>query len=265
MRTGGGERRVPAEPGPLPVPRVRARAALALVLLVSACGGGDADGDARGGSAAAPAAVAAEATRADREPGRVLVRFVRGARRGDAAAMWSLLTAETRATHGGTLAVFRAGTARDLERGAGTMEGGRVILSRVVGGTRWGVAAVAGARTVDGVREAFAYGAALRRERRGWRLDLGGLVVDGLSPEPHDETDARPLVAATVNAPQPPRHVVVWLDGRLLPFELARTTFRAHLEATPRMALRPGRHHVVAFAATDDAAAAVAWPFFVGG
>ena len=237
-------------------------AATAAAAVASGCGGGG-GGEAAETHAERPPAVAAPQGRPDPAPARVLARFVRAADRGDAAAMWALLTSETRATLG-PAAAFRAGTARDLAELLRDFDVRRVVVSRTFDGGRTGVAALAGDRTVEGERDPFAYAGALERERGAWKLELGGAMIDALEPEPYEPTDARPLVRARANVAEPVDALAVWLDGRpLRPAKVERTPFTLSVSARPSRPLRDGRHDAVAFVATDGAAAAVAWPFTV--
>ena len=135
------------------------RLALVVVALVAAgCarGGGDANepaGDPVRPSAGKPSA----------GPGRALLRFVRASRRGDAAATWSLLSRETRATMGPTLALYRRHRARDLAEDFEDVRAERVLLSRRLG-SRLAVAAIAGTEVEEGEDpEDYAYAAALVR------------------------------------------------------------------------------------------------------
>lgn len=241
---------------------------LAVVLAVggSGCAGEDGGEPPEEAGAERSREVRAVAGRLDSAPGRVLVRFVEAAARGDAAAMWDLLTWPTRKSIGPTFADFRRGAAVELREGVGTLAGTpRVVLSRVVV-ERWGAAALAGQRLVDGELENFAYGAALVREGGGWRLELGGVVIGGLEPEPLSETDAQPAISANVAAGGDIEVLAIWLDGKPLPaVAKSEMHFAAEVSARPRRALAPGRHEVVVFALSDVTASAIAWTFSVQG
>ena len=236
----------------------RVFAAVALALLLAGCAGGD--GDAAPPAQTSPAAAARSVD--DARPGRTLLTFVRAAGDGDAEAMWGLLTRETRASMGPTLEQFRTGTAVELEEGVGSVaDTAEVTLSRRVG--EWGVGAVSGERTVEGEREDFSYAAALAREEGRWKLELGALVIGSLRPEPLEETTSRAPFAATVNSAERVEAVAVWLDGREVPVpQPAATAFTVSVRGITEP-LDPGRHELVVFAATADAAGAIAWPFTV--
>lgn len=199
-------------------------------------------------------------------PGRTLLRFVKAAGRGDADAMWALLGAPTQASIGPTLEDFRTGSAEDLRRGLGSLAPtARVILSQRVG-ERWGAAAVAGRRKLGGRTEEFAYGAALAPEGGGWRLELGGVVLTRLKPEPLAVVGQSPAVGVNVGAAGDLNELLMWLDGEALGVDRGGATpFTATLSGRVTGPLSAGRHAVVAFAATSDTATATAWTFRVRG
>lgn len=237
---------------------------MAVLAGLTGCGGG---GSAPVAAEPARAPVAVAATAADPAPGRVLSAFVRAAQRGDRAALWARLSAPTRAGLGGTVAGFRGDAGADLVSFLGRVRGRpRVVLSRRVG-RRWAVAAIAGRRPAggDGEDEDFAYAVALRRAGAAWRIELGGVIVGGVRPSPLDEVEPTPPLRADVAAGERPRVFLLWLDGRAVAARAeADTPFAARIRARPARPLRAGRHTGVAFAATRDAAGAVAWPFTVG-
>ena len=237
-------------------------AALAAVALVTAgCAAGGEAG--AGAETAAPTRVAAVREHAAAEPGSVLRRFVAAARRGDVPTMWTLLSAPSRAGYGGSLFEFRGGAANDLRRLLGGLAGERLLVSRRIG-DRWAVAAIAGRRTVSGETDDFSYAAALVRERGAWKVDVGGAVISGLSPEPLEDVGARPRLEVDVSGAAAPAVFRLWLDGEAVDARRDRVgAFSASFSGRPRAALSPGRHDAVAFAATRDAAVATAWPFTV--
>jgi hypothetical protein len=232
-------------------------ALLALCLVPAGCGAGE--GDAGAGTPVAPVAgVPAPAV------GRTLERLVEAAGRGDADAMWAVLSPQTRATMGPTRAEFGRGLALDLRNGPGTLAGGgRVVLAVRLG--RWGLATVAGERVAGGEREAYAYAAAFRLVGGAWRAELGGAAPGALEPSPLAETDATPTVAGRMDGSGPVEQALLWLDAE--PQRVLRRPggpFSARLVADPAPGpLAPGRHVVTLFAATPDTAAAYAWPFEV--
>lgn len=231
--------------------------ALAAVLTLGACAGG-----AEEPADATASAASAVATAADPGPGRALSSFVAAARRGDTGALWRLLSAPAQAGLGGSHASFRRDAGRELVSWLGRVRPGEEIALSQRIGARWGVAALSGRRVAEGKADDFAYGAAFRRERGAWRIDLGGLVVGGVRPEPLDQVGPEPEVRADVAAGTRVRTFLLWLDGRALQATAeADTPFAARVRARPASPLAKGLHLGVAFAATDAAAGAVAWPF----
>jgi hypothetical protein len=256
------------------------RAALLLLalaaLLAAGCSGGDDEESAGTTAATAPEATTAETapqsppvdggTAAD-APGKVLLRFVRAAGKGDSETMWNLLTAPTQAAIGPTLDDFRGEAAESFKAGLGSIAANaEVILSRRLADD-WTVAAVAGDRTdEEGDVEEFAYGAALLPENGTLKLELGGVVITGFKPDPSSEIDdPQPELAANVGAGGDLTEVQMWLDGEPFPAERGKddTPFTATLRGTPAAPLDKGRHHVVVFASTGETATATAWLFTV--
>ena len=237
-----------------------------LVLLAVGCAGG---GDDDGGGGATVTGTSPDPTQygvVAPGPGNALLEFVRAAGAGDADAMWNLLTEPTQASIGPTLDEFRTTTAIELQEGLGTLaKSARVILSRELP-QDWGVAAIAGEREVEGDTEYYAYGVAMAQEEGQWRIELGGVVVTALKPDPLAETDARPDIEANVGAGGELGQVLMWLDGKPLPATRSGDSpFAASMSARPARALAPGRHEVVVFASSELTATAVAWTFSVQG
>ena len=234
----------------------------AAVLAAGCAGGGNED---RAAEEPRPQAVGREAGTPAPDVARTLVRFAAAARRHDAAAMWELLSDETRATFGSSLVSFRRGPGRELGDGVGALQPrARVILARRVG--RWGVAAIAGERVIEGERGRYAWGAAFVRERGGWKLELGGVAFEGLAPEPLEETEPRPELGVRADGAGEVVRALLWLDGKpVASRRVSELPFTARLSARPAAALAPGFHELVVFAATRDTAGALAWPFEVRG
>jgi len=193
------------------------------------------------------------------ELGRTLLDFLRAAEMGDVPVLWRALSPPTRESFGPTLPAFRRGALPELRKGPGVLaRTARVIFARRVT-PRWGVAAVGGERSVDGELEAYAYAAVFG----GGRIELDGLVLAGLDPDPLDETGAAPRVRLDVSAGAEVEEVLLWLDGRPLAVRKrtdAPFSARVHAQA-PR--LGPGRHDLVAFATAGKTAGAIAWTFSV--
>src|SRR4051794_9204424 len=104
---------------------------------------------------------------------RGMKAFVAAARRGDAKALWALLSTPGQQRLG-PFSRFRSATALELGEGVGSFARStykEVVSERVT--DRFGVVAIAGFRTAEGTREYAAYAAALRLERGSWRVELG--------------------------------------------------------------------------------------------
>lgn len=241
---------------------------LALVL-AAGCSGGDGDD----GDAATPTATTGTGTtegpspelfgRDDPQFGRLLLRFTRAAADADARSMWNMLTSATQASIGPSLTEFRNQSALEFQEGLGSIAPtAEVILSR--GLRDFGVAAIGGERKVEDQTEYFAYAVAFMQEEGDWKIELGGVIVTGLKPEPLAKADAQPPVAADIGAGGELNNVLMWLDGE--PFAVAEddaTPFAAQLRGTPEQPLEPGRHEVVVFADAGLTASALAWTFEV--
>ena len=239
---------------------------LALVL-AAGCSGGDGDEAAT----ATPAVTGASARppvqlygQDDPRFGRLLLRFARAAADGDAGTMWRMLTSTTQASIGPSLTEFRKRSTLEFQEGVGSIAStADVLLSRRLGD--FGVGAILGEREVDDGSRPFAYAVAFVRDGGGWRIELGGVVITGLRPEPLEEVDARPQLAADVGAGGGLDRVLMWLDGE--PFAVAEddaTPFAAHLRGIPDEPLDAGRHEIVVFAEAGPTASALAWTFESG-
>ena len=191
-------------------------------------------------------------------PAETLSDFIRVASRGNAAATWALLSPATKQRYGPTLAAFRRGKARELERQLRAFRrtfdvqvAGRITELHGFG------AATAGAK---------AFGTALRLDGQEWSVELGGPVrIEAVRPEPGERVMRRTQVAAEVKAGAPIEDAGLWLDGRALPARGGGLTNRAITMFADTGTLEPGRHAAVAFAATASHATAYAWPFTARG
>jgi hypothetical protein len=241
---------------------------LALVL-AAGCSGGDGDdeeatttaaGSGSGGGASGGQSPGAYG-QADPQFGRLLLRFTRAAADGDARAMWNMLTSATQASIGPSLTEFRNQSALEFREGLGTIAPtAKVTLSQRL--RDFGIGAIAGDREVEGNKEYFAYAVAFMQEEGEWKIELGGVIVTGLKPEPLQKVGPRPQIAADVGAGGELNNVLMWLDGK--PFTAAEddaTPFAAQLRGTPKEPLQAGRHVIVVFADAGLTASALSWTF----
>lgn len=241
---------------------------LLLLALAAGCSGGDDDDEAipttTGGTTTPPAVDEEQFGEEDPQFGRLLLQFTREAEAGDALAMWNLLTSETQASIGPSLDEFRNGAGRDFEDGVGALaDTAEVIVSRRL--DDFGLAAIAGEREVEGKREYYAYAVAFLQEESRWRIELGGIIITGLKPDPLSKADARPPLAADVGAGADLDSVLMFLDGRPFPAERqGDSPFAAKLRGRPSQPLADGRHTVVVFADAGLTASAISWTFRVG-
>jgi hypothetical protein len=216
--------------------------ALAVAPIAAGCGGGT--------SAAPTATTPPPATKAPADPGRDAIEaFVGAARRGDAAAMWRMLSSSSRERVGPSLTAFRHDEAATLRRGLGSLRPFKVIVSERIT-SEFGVVAIDDRRRVD----AFA----LRLEGKRWRVELGSPVR--IRPV------GKPLavqVAAAVEGPGGPGTAVMYVDGQTVNPEVAGSTRSSTIYANLDPALGPGRHTLVVFASDGREASASAWAFTV--
>jgi hypothetical protein len=246
---------------------VRPLAALLVAALTLALAAGCSDGsDEATTTAASTTASTQEQFQGDEAIGEALQQFVNAAAIADADVMWDLLTTRSKKELGPTEAKFTKEFVPDLQHGLGSFGGTPydVVLS-VKTDSGWGVAAVAGDRVRDGESEFAAYGAALREEDGGWRIELGD-PIDILNNEPGETTSERqPRVQFEVSANAPVDEVGLWLDGAALPANAGGTADAVTVVATPEAQLSPGWHVLVVFGRAGDLASAGATPFQVTG
>ena len=201
-----------------------------------------------------------------REPGLLVLRFVQAARRGDARQMWALLSEPTRRSIGPGEGSFERGTAPDLTSSFEDFREGEVLLSRRLNAD-WALGAVTGRFEDDeGDSEPAAYALALRSERGRWRIELAGLVVARLRPEPGGSADPRPEIRAEAQAGNAVERMLLWVDRQAARVPYQRTSpFTGEIDGRTRESLPSGEHAVVVFAETKETAGAQAWTFEVDG
>jgi hypothetical protein len=238
---------------------VRRAAAAALVAAVAAgCGGGSDEGPVvrlRDGGGPGRAAT---------EPGRVVLRFVQAARRGDAQQMWSLLSEPTRASIGPRLERFVRETALAIAEDFEDTRDFEIVLSRDLG-PRWAIGAVAGVDAPDDDEpEPATFAAALRREDGRWKLELAGVAFAQLDPDPEAESDARPPLHVEAEAGDDVERLLLWVDdAHVQATAHSESPFTAEIEGVLDRDLAPGLHMATAFASTHETAGALAWWFEV--
>jgi hypothetical protein len=234
--------------------------AVCLALVAAGCGGGGGGGGG-GGPAAAPATTASPTSTAGRaDPGRAVVEaFLAAARRGDAGAMWALLSTASRERLGPTLAAFRSSDAKRLAASLGGYRSPRVLVSERIT-SAFGVVGFDGQRA--GRRSAGAV--ALRLEGTSWKLELEGPVrIRPIGPAPGAREAVVAQVAAAVEGPGGSGTAVMYLDGLTVSPTVAGTSSNSTLYANLDPALDSGRHTVVVFASDGGEASALAWAFTV--
>ena len=240
----------------------------ALALAVG-CSGGDDDED-----GAAPGSTDGAATTAALDPeqfgtedpqfGRLLLRFTKEAQAGDVLGMWNMLSSATQASIGPSLPEFRKRQALDFEKGVGSLaRTAEVVVSRRIGD--FGLAAVSAETQPEGKTLQYAYAVAFLEEEGEWKIELGGIIITGLRPEPLAQADPQPAIAADVGSGESMNTASMFLDSE--PLAARREDdppFAAKLRGKPSEPLEDGWHTVVTFADTGLTASAIAWTFSVG-
>ena len=240
---------------------------LLALALAAGCSGGDGDDEGTpattAGATTGPAVDPKQFGNEDPQFGQLLIQFTKEAEAGDVLGMWNMLSSATQASIGPTLNEFRNGAAREFEEGVGSLApGAEVILSRQI--DDFGVGAIASEREVEGEQEYFGYAVAFLEEEGAWKIELGGIVITGLAPEPLATTGPRPQLAANVGAGANLNNVVMFLDGEPFPAEReGDSPFAAKLRGQPTEDLAAGHHTVVVFADSGLTASAIAWTFDV--
>jgi hypothetical protein len=181
-------------------------------------------------------------------PAVVLRSFAAASGRGDAAAMWKLLSPSSQR---------RLGPYARFRGRAPHVPSGQVIVDTVVDAT-WGVAALGGARG--------SYAAALRRVGVAWRIELGAPIrLTAIGNNEVGVVARAPLqLAAGIRSAAAVGKAGMWLDGFGFDIKGGGTSnSNITIYGTPPRPVGRGRHVLVAFATAGNDAAARAWTFTV--
>ena len=238
----------------------------ALAVAPGACGGNEqpAPFGAQPPSATAEGeTVPAPAPTPEPQVGLMLSRFTQAAADGDTAALWELLSSESRQRLGPTIEDFAQELGPKFQGGLGAFAGTDYELVLAVEmPSGWGVAAIAGVRERDGREEFATYAAAFRRESGEWKIELGApLDLIRVKPEGTQTAEARPDIVIRIDAATKIEEAGLWLDGEPLPAKGRSADGREVVIAgQPDVALSPGNHVVVIFAESGDTANAGSMP-----
>ena len=203
----------------------------------------------------------APSTTAPADPGKVAIdAFAAAARKGDARALWALLSTQSRDRLGPTLGQFEKGQAAELHKGVGAFTRFRTIVSERIT-PEFGVVAIDGVR--NGRRDVYA--AALRLQGEDWKVEAGGpVVVRPIGPDPGSKEQVVAQIAGAVKGPGGAGTAVMYLDGATLNPQVRGTASNSTLFTNFDRPIDPGRHTVVLFASDGREASASAWAFTVG-
>jgi hypothetical protein len=192
-----------------------------------------------------------------------LQRLLASAKANDEPGMWRELSSVSRQRLGPTLADFRNRGARGVRDGVAPFGRNpyRVIVNvDFAWDHNLGLVAIAGGR------EHGAFAVPVRHERGVWKVEIDPtFTVEAVRPLPFERVVRRTQLFAEIAAPHMVDGALMWFDA--IPFETRQywSPDQKHMsiwEEAPQP-LRPGRHTIVAFAATRKAAAANAWTFTV--
>jgi len=230
----------------------------ALVVALAGCGGSARHTASTVAATATAPATTAPATAAPADPGKVLVdSFAAAARKGDARALWAMLSTESRSRLGPDFSRFSQKAAHGFYRDLGAFTSFRTIVSERIT-PEFGVVAIDGIR--NGKRAVYAI--PLRLQGEQWKVESGGpVVVRPIGPAPGSKGQVVAQVAGAVEGPGGTGTAVMYLDGATLNPEVRGTASNSTLFANFDQALDPGRHTVVLFANDGREAAATAWAF----
>jgi len=196
---------------------------------------------------------------------RVFRAFVAAVGAHDSQAMWPLLSAQSQAQLGGNEQAFASRYVAEVERALGPFAKSqlRTILSARTS-TGFGIAAVAGQRTLNGETTDAAAAAGLVRGDGSWKLDLASPILLRRVAPLSGNVSPDPAIEIRVQARVPVREGGLWLDGRPLAAKAGGSDpSRVLITARPPSPLRPGSHTVVVYAVAGTRITAAAFAFDV--
>lgn len=216
-------------------------ASLAVAFALAGCGDNGSNQQTTTAAAAGPS------------PATPLKALVAAAHAGDEAKVRALLVPSSPASLAG-----------EVVEGVGSFPVQTPVIVAVKVDPRFAVAAIAGPRTAEGMKEPYsAYAVALKRVGSGYKASIVSPVeIAPLGPDDGSTQSPITQVAAQFSAPTRIVQAGLWLDGKALAADPRGTTKKfTAFGATPK--LKPGWHSVVAFAEAGGSATARAWTFRV--
>lgn len=233
--------------------------AVIAMLALAGCGGGG-----EGAPETAPTVTQPPARTYPQQPaaGKLLVRFVDAAARGDTGALFSMLTRRAQRVYGPTAEAFAKTAGKQLTDAVGAFrrEGSFEVVLSVQATPEWAVVAIAGHITHEGETAYGAYGLPARKEGGAWKLELGGSVgFNPISPDEQLTTDSTPQVATELDANEPILESAIWIDRT--PIEAIISPDELLLNGEATAPLPPGRHTAITFATTESSAGVNAFSF----
>jgi hypothetical protein len=213
-----------------------------LLLAVAGCGGSGSGSKSQTTTAAA----------AGPSPGAALKVLLTAAHAGDEAKVRRLLVPGSAAS-----------LAPELVEGLGSFPVQTPVILSVKIDARFAVAAIAGPRTAEGMREHAVYAVALKRVGDAYRASIVAPVqIDPLGPDEGSTQASITQVAAQFSAPTRIVQAGLWIDGKAIAAD-PRGSSKKFTAFGPTPKLRPGWHSVVAFGEAGGSATARAWTFRV--
>lgn len=200
-------------------------------------------------------ALSVPAAAAPIRPGAAFDRLLGAAKAGNAAAVWSGLSAATRAHYGSASAFARSPVGARLTAVARRPHRPLVDATFPNGGAAVAV-------TTSGAP----YAGAMRLEGGRWKLQFDpDVVVQPIAPAPGSVTAHVFQVSARAILPDPVDTGAFYLDGKALDFRGAAVNGgrTVTLSANRPKGVARGRHTLVAYARSGAHAGALAWAFTV--